>query len=123
MSNHRQRRWFYPIDESERSRCKQAQPSKARCGNCRRPHGKTVAHLSDGRWWDVEVMTWRSGTGKALPDLPPLMKCQETILYTKVALVHSDHDLSSNEATNLRTFCRRCNMLHNKPEHWSAPPD
>lgn len=79
-----------------------------------RQHGKTVAHLG-GRWCDEEAVIWWSGAGKPLPDLPPLFECSEPILHTKEA--HLDHDLSNNARRNLRAFCLRCHMLHDKPEH------
>lgn len=108
MPIHRSHRCFYPTNLLETPRRERIQRTKSRCEKCGRPGGKTVAHLADGRWWDVEAMMWRSDTGKALPDVPPLQKCQETILYTKVILVHVDHDLSNNAPTKLRAFCQRC---------------
>jgi hypothetical protein len=113
------RRWFYPIDWPELSQWVRFKRAKGRCEGCGRPHGKTIAHLGDGRWWDEEVATWRSGTGELLPELPALLECLEPILHTKVALAaaHLDHDLSNNAPKNLRAFCQRCHMLHDKPEH------
>ncbi|QKC86896.1 hypothetical protein EB232_35405 (plasmid) [Mesorhizobium sp. NZP2077] len=92
------------------------QRSKGRCENCGRPHGKTVAHLGDGRWWDVEATMWRSGLGKALRDLPPLLNYQETIQYIRVflAAVHLDRD---SLAPNRRVYCQRCAMLHHQQEN------
>lgn len=33
------------------------------------------------------------------------------------AAAHLDHDLEYNAPANLRAFCQRCHMLHDKPEH------
>ncbi|ESY79964.1 hypothetical protein X739_29820 [Mesorhizobium sp. LNHC220B00] len=39
--------------------------------------------------------------------------------YTKVALAaaHLNHELANNTPANLRAFCQRCHMLHDKLEH------
>jgi hypothetical protein len=34
---------------------------------CGRPHGETVRHLGDGRWWDEAQQTWRDGRGRRIP--------------------------------------------------------
>lgn len=119
MPIRKHRRWFYPIDWRELSEWVRFKRAKGRCERCARPHGKVVAHLGDGRWWDEEAITWRSGRGRAIAALPPLLECTLAIKHTKVALAaaHLDHDLSNNAPSNLRAFCQRCHMLHDKPEH------
>ncbi|WP_348625682.1 hypothetical protein [Mesorhizobium sp. LNHC221B00] len=100
MPIRKHRRWFYPIDWPEFSQWVRFK----RAGG--RPHGKTIAHLGDGRWWDEDASLWRSGTGEALPGHPPLSACSEPVLHTKVALAaaHLDHDLSNNAPKSLRAF-------------------
>ena len=44
-------RWLYPIDWRELSVAIRFKRAGGRCEQCRRPHGKRVRHLGDGRWW------------------------------------------------------------------------
>ena len=52
-------RWFYPIDWKQISHWVRFVRAKGRCQVCGRPHGETVQHLGDGRWWDQEQEAWR----------------------------------------------------------------
>ncbi|TIV95094.1 MAG: hypothetical protein E5V85_21865 [Mesorhizobium sp.] len=54
MPIHKHRRWSYPIDWSELPQRVRFKRAKGRCERCAQPHGKTVAHLGDGRWWDED---------------------------------------------------------------------
>lgn len=112
-------RVFYPIDWKQLSHFVRFVRAKGRCERCGRPHGERVAHLGDGRWWDEAAGTWRSGRGRVLKSLPPLAADTPGVKVTKVALAtaHLDHDRHNNEAKNLKAFCQRCHMLHDKPEH------
>ncbi len=65
MPIRRQHRWLYPIDWRELSASIRFRRAKGRCEHCGRPHGKTVQHLGDGRWWDEERNTWRNWPGQA----------------------------------------------------------
>jgi hypothetical protein len=79
-----------------------------------------VFHLGDGRWWDEEAATWRNGRGRALSLLTqPPAPGDEMILTTKVVLAtaHLDHNPSNNKTRNLKAYCQRCHMLHDR----SAP--
>ena len=109
---------LYPIDWSQLSDWVRFTRAKGRCDGCRRPHGLIVSHLGDGRWWDAEASSWRDGRGRPLPRLAPLT-CESVILTTRVylAAAHRNHDRSDNRPSNLRAFCQRCHMLHDKPEH------
>jgi hypothetical protein len=94
--------------------------ANGRCEHCRRPHGRLVFHLGDGRWWDEEAATWRNGRGRALSLLTePLALEDDRILTTKVVLAtaHLDHNPSNNKACNLKAYCQRCHMLHDREEH------
>ena len=42
-------RWFYPIDWPQLSAAIRFGRAKGRCERCRRPHGRLVFHLGDGR--------------------------------------------------------------------------
>jgi hypothetical protein len=45
-------RWFYRIDRPQVSHWVRFVRAKGRCQACGRPHGETVRHPGDGRWWD-----------------------------------------------------------------------
>src|SRR5580658_4690178 len=72
------------------------------------------------RGWSA---TWRNGRGRALSLLahPPAPE-DDVILTTKVMLAraHLDHNPSNNRARNLKAYCQRCHMLHDREEH--RPP-
>jgi hypothetical protein len=114
----RHHRFFYPIDWVQLSNMIRFRRAKGRCEACGRPHGDTVAHLGDGRWWDSEAGLWRSGKGRVVRNLPPL-SLDTAVKRTKVVLAcaHLDHDPGNNEMSNLKALCQRCHMLHDKPEH------
>lgn len=61
----REHRWLYPIDWRELSAFIRFDRAKGRCEHCRRPHGRDVLHLGDGRWWDEDAGRWRDGQGRA----------------------------------------------------------
>jgi hypothetical protein len=121
MPIRRQYRWFYPIDWPQISASIRFGRAKGRCERCRRPHGRTVVHLGDGRWWDDEAKTWRNGRGKALPSLPAHVPSlgDAANLTTRVflAAAHLDHDPGNNRLRNLKAFCQRCHMLNDREEH------
>eukprot|EP01037_Dinobryon_pediforme_P017091 gene17091-17281_t len=94
--------------------------AKGRCEHCRRPHGQTVYHLGDGRWWDQDSLTWRNGSGrglKLLADAPspdhPGIRTTRVVLAT----AHLDHDPTNNRQKNLKALCQRCHILHDQLEH------
>ena len=78
-----------------------------------------VCHLGDGRWWDRDKKQWRDGRGRPLWQLPALWLWKGTIRSTRVVLAcsHLDHDPTNNRPSNLKAFCQRCHMLHDRPEH------
>jgi hypothetical protein len=121
MPIRREYRWFYPIDWPQLSAAIRFGRSKGRCEHCRRPHGRLVFHLGDGRWWDDEAATWRSGRGRILARLPPPVPVlhNDGLLTTKVVLAtaHLDHNPTNNRARNLKALCQRCHMLHDREEH------
>ena len=115
-----QHRWLYPLDWPQLSALIRFGRAQGRCERCRRPHGRLVYHLGDGRWWDEEERTWRAGNGRALRKLPSEgPSLTHPVLVTKVVLAtaHLDHDPTNNRPRNLKAFCQRCHMLHDAAEH------
>ncbi|MHC2002937.1 hypothetical protein ACYQR9_21245 [Methylobacterium sp. CM6241] len=90
-----------------------------RCEGCQRPHGRTVYHLGDGRWWDAEAGTWRDGAGRIICLAVGAKDVLGTVRTTRVVLAaaHRDHDTANNAGSNLAAFCQRCHMIHDQPEH------
>lgn len=111
-------RWLYPIDWPQLSAVIRFQRAGGRCECCRRPHGRLIAHLGDGRWWDEDAAVWRSGTGRRLSRVPALT-CETVTLSTKVVLAtaHLNHDPGDNRPANLKALCQRCHILHDRTEH------
>jgi 5-methylcytosine-specific restriction endonuclease McrA len=112
-------KWLYPIDWPQLSALVRFERAEGRCQRCGRPHGQEVRHLGDGRWWDEDRQAWRSGNGRLLPHLPALIADHRAILTTRVILAaaHLDHDPTNNRLRNLRAFCQRCHLQHDRAEH------
>ena len=113
MPIHARYRWFYPIDWPQLSAVIRFRRAQGKCERCGRPHGHTVCHLGDGRWWDRDKKQWRDGKGRPLPRLPALSLWKGTIRTTRVVLAcsHLDHDPTNNRPSNLKAFCQRCQRL------------
>src|SRR3954447_2283129 len=113
-------RWYYPIDWPQVSHWVRFVRAKGRCQVCGRPHGETVRHLGDGRWWDQEQQAWRDGKGRKLPS-PALAGDAAPVRTTRVVLAaaHLDHDPAhcGRKHRNVRALCQRCHLLHDRPEH------
>ena len=114
-----QYRWLYPIDWAQISVAIRFGRAKGRCEQCGRPHGRRVIHLGDGRWWDEEASAWRNGRGRMLTRLAAPVAGETALLTTQVflAAAHLDHDPGNNRLRNLRAFCQRCHLLHDREEH------
>src|SRR3954452_2432268 len=78
-------RWYYPIDWPQVSHWVRFVRAKGRCQACGRPHGETVRHLGDGRWWAEERQAWRDGKGRKLPS-PALAGDAAPVRTTRVVL-------------------------------------
>jgi hypothetical protein len=120
MPIRRQYRWLYPIDWPQISALVRFDRAKGRCEHCGRPHARMIVHLGDGRWWDEDAHTWRNGTGRSLSGLPAYdASASHGVRVTKVALAaaHLDHDPGNNRLRNLKAFCQRCHLLHDRKEH------
>ena len=112
-------RYFYPIDWPQISHWVRFVRAKGRCQVCGRPHGETVQHLGDGRWWDETDQTWRDGRARKVPS--PALAEDVLVRTTKVVLAaaHLDHDPAhcGRRHRNVSALCQRCHMLHDRPEH------
>jgi hypothetical protein len=109
---------FYPIDWRELSRTIRFERARGRCECCGRPHGRTICHLGDGRWFDPDGEIWRDGQGRAI-DWVDYRDYQGALQRTKVVLAtaHLNHDVADNRAKNLKALCQRCHLLHDRAEH------
>lgn len=114
-----QHRWLYPIDWQQISQQIRFERAKGCCEGCGRPHGQLVCHLGDGRWWDAGRQVWRDGRGRMLRGKVPLPPGPDHQLRTRVVLAtaHLDSNPSNNEFRNLKAFCQRCHIIHDRPEH------
>ena len=118
MPIRREHRFFYPIDWPQLSAAIRFGRAGGACEGCGRPHGLTVYHLGDGRWWDASIGAWRDGQGHTLRSLPTIEDLGR-IRTTRVVLAaaHRDHDTTNNQDRNLAAFCQRCHINHDRPEH------
>ena len=108
-------RFFYPIDWPQLSAVIRFDRAKGRCEGCGRPHGKTVRHLGDGRWYDEERAGWRNGQGRPVKLTMVPDQAATTTVY--IATAHLDHDPGNSSPRNLKALCQRCHMLHDREEH------
>jgi hypothetical protein len=112
-------KYFYPIDWAQISHWVRFVRARGRCEACGRPHGQSIRHLGDGRWWDEARQTWRDGRGRRISP-PPGIEAQK-VLVTRVALAaaHLDHNPShcGRRHRNVKALCQRCHMIHDRPEH------
>lgn len=111
-------RGFYPIDWRELSDAIRFKRAKGRCEQCSRPHGQVINHLGDGRWFDPEHDVWRDGQGREV-EWVDFVDYHGQLKQTKVILAtaHLDHDPGNNRPSNLRAFCQRCHLGHDRTEH------
>ena len=117
MPIRRELRWLYPIDWPQLSALVRVGRARGRCERCGRPHGRTVHHLGDGRWWDEEQGAWRDGRGREVA--PPAYAEYKRLRRTRVVLAaaHLDHDPTNNRPRNVRALCQRCHLDHDRPHH------
>ena len=119
MPIRREHRFFYPIDWPQLSAVIRFRRAKGRCESCGRPHGATVWHLGDGRWWDAQAGSWRDGAGQIVCLAVGEDDVLGTVRTTRVVLAaaHRNHDTADNRGVNLMAVCQRCHMNHDRPEH------
>jgi hypothetical protein len=87
------------------------------CQGCGRPHGEIVRVLPDGRWFDATRQAWRDGRGRPArwPDIKETTRVRQTRVI--LAAAHLDHNPGNNRLGNLRSFCQRCHLIHDRPHH------
>lgn len=114
-----QHRWLYPIDWPQLTNLVRFQRAQGCCEQCSRPHGETVSHLGDGRWWDARSETWRDDRGRKVRLRPLPSFAGDDVRQTRVylATAHLDHDPGNNAGGNLKALCQRCHILHDALEH------
>jgi hypothetical protein len=119
MPIRREHRFFYPIDSPQLSAVIRFRRAGGRCEAYGRPHGQTVWHLGDGRWWDAQTGSWRNDAGQVVCLAVGADDVLKAVRTTRVVLAtaHRNHDTSDNTNTNLAAFCQRCHMNHDRPEH------
>ena len=107
-------RGFYPIDWHELSRAIRFRRAGGRCEGCSRPHGIEVATIG-GAWLDEDVGVWRDQRGRrtTLPYQPQVAR----MTHTRLQCAHVDHDPTHNASRNLRAWCGRCHLAHDREEH------
>ncbi len=119
MPIRREVRWVYPTDWRELSIAIRFKRAQGCCEHCGRPHGKTVAHLGDGRWWDEERQAWRCDKGRAVRRL--LAPVADGVPKKTMRVVLATAHLNTTRAMTVRpTFAPCFNaaiFLHDKEEH------
>lgn len=109
--------WLYPIDWRELSALIRFDRAGGRCEQCARPHGRRVAHMGDGRWWDAERRQWRDGSGRRVRAPGNNVGAFVRITRVYLACAHLNHDPTDNAPRNLAALCQRCHMIHDAAEH------
>jgi hypothetical protein len=117
MPIRRELRSLYPTHWRELSRRVRFERAGGLCQGCGRPHGAEVRCLPDGRWYDSARQTWRDRRGRSArwPDLEQGAQMRTT--HVVLAAAHLDHDPANNRLHNLRSFCQRCHLIHDRPHH------
>jgi hypothetical protein len=117
MPVRRELRPLYPARWRELSRRIRFERANGVCQGCGRPHLAWVRCLPDGRWFDEQAAVWRDRRGRpARPaDLVDGLRLRATRVV--LAAAHLDNDPTNNRLRNLRAFCQRCHMLHDRPYH------
>ena len=114
MPIRRELRPLYPAHWRELSRRVRFERAGGACEGCGRPHGRTIRCLPDGRWFDPGRRTWRDRRGRAArwPDLEEMTRQYTTRVV--LAAAHLDNDAGNNRLRNLRSFCQRCHLRHDR---------
>jgi hypothetical protein len=117
MPIRRDLRGLYPANWAEVSRIVRFERAEGRCQVCRRPHGYVIRCLADGRWYDPQMRTWRTGKGRPCrwPDLMEAFSLRTTKVI--LAAAHVNHNPARNGWRNLKSLCQRCHMIHDRPYH------
>jgi hypothetical protein len=117
MPIRRELRPLYPRNWPELSRRIRFERAGGECERCHRPHGMELRCLPDGRWYDPRLGTWRDGRGKPArwPDLEDMTRQRTTRVV--LAAAHVNHDPTRSGRRNLRAWCQRCHLQHDRTWH------
>ena len=113
---------FYPIDWPQLSASIRFRRAGGRCEKCGRPHMQRVCQLADGRWYDADAHRWRDDRGRSVrTNLPPPFEIPPElglrVVYVVLACAHISDDLSDCSPANLKSWCGRCHLAHDRPIH------
>jgi hypothetical protein len=110
-------RWYYPIDWKQISATIRFDRAGGRCEQCARPHGATITQVPDGAWFDPAAGTWRNDHGREThwPDIEAY--AGRRVWRVVLATAHLDHDPGNCRPRNLKAFCQRCHLGHDRAEH------
>jgi hypothetical protein len=108
---------LYPPHWPDLSRRVRFERAGGECERCGRPHGAVLRVLPDGRWFDSRIGTWRDRRGRPArwPDLEELAKQRTTRVI--LAAAHLNHDPARSGQRNLRAWCQRCHLTHDRAWH------
>jgi hypothetical protein len=117
MPIRRELRPLYPAHWPELSRRVRFERAGGACERCGRPHGLALRCLPDGRWFDPKRCTWRDSRGRPArwPDLEEMTRQYTT--HVILAAAHVNHDPARSGPRNLRAWCQRCHLAHDRPWH------
>jgi hypothetical protein len=117
MPIRRELRPLYPAHWPALSRRVRFERAGGACERCGRPHGLQLRCLPDGRWFDPRCGTWRDGRGRPArwPDLEEMTRQYTT--HVILAAAHVNHDPARSGPRNLRAWCQRCHLAHDRAWH------
>lgn len=108
---------LYPPNWPEISQRVRFERAGGKCQGCKRPHGEDIRCLPDGRWFDPLSRAWRTARGRPAP-WPDLIESIGTRSWmVRLAAAHLDHRPQNCRVRNLRAFCQRCHLMHDRPYH------
>lgn len=114
----RELRSFYPRNWRTISAAVRFGRAGGCCEQCRRPHLRVITCLPDGRWLDPTGGVWRDARGRAAVDPDLFDLAQRRLTRVVLAAAHRDHDpRHNNRRRNLRAFCQRCHLRHDRAWH------
>ncbi|TXN75527.1 hypothetical protein FV228_03650 [Methylobacterium sp. WL18] len=110
-------RFFYSVVWLQVSATISLRRGGGSCEHCQRPHGQSVYHLGDGRWWDMAVFAWRGDDGEIL-HVQPMAEDLGSIEITRVMLTvtRRNRDAGANSVA----VCQHCRRLRDRPEPQSC---
>ena len=117
MPIRRSLRPLYPENWKAISELVRFKRAKGLCQQCGRLHGRVILCLPDGSWLHPVDLTWRTARNRrrAAPDLLGMIGRKQTRVV--LAAAHLRHDPGRNRRGDLRAFCQRCHLQHDRDQH------